>query len=74
MDQSTPHQEKTLCTEEANTIFSPETAAAIRQYTCKALAKDFNLPSLTLADLLDDPIYPKQIGVRFMSKRLRDFA
>lgn len=75
MDQSTPHQESTSYTEETNSIFSAETAAAIRQYTCKTLAKDFNLPSLTLENLLQDQLYPtKNVGMRFISRRLRDFA
>ncbi len=57
-------------------FFSSDTAAAIRQYTCAALAKDFNLPSAALEEIMANtaPASNRKLGVRFFSRHLHQFA
>jgi hypothetical protein len=56
-------------------FFSSDTAAAIRQYTCTALASDLNISSEALEQIIaDKPPGKTHLGIRFFTRRLHQFA
>jgi hypothetical protein len=56
-------------------FFSQDTAAAIRQYTCTALATDLNISPAALEQIIaDKPYYKNNLDVQFFARHLHQFV
>lgn len=70
-----PYEAETNVEADILTFFSSDTAAAIRQHTCSALAKDLNISSEALEQIIANrPSCKSRLGVRFFMRRGQQFA